>query len=158
MLRQHRNDHIRQINGVSPPVRFPVKLAARSDIKGHVGNRDNQVKTDIGLLSPHGVVKILGVLTVNRYQRHIGHIQPPLPVKMRTTGQFLGNFFIKNIGDVILVQHQRSRRLVQIELAEVFDNVRLPESFVAAQRNADKVAFLAVAYRIKQIIPANIFF
>ena len=80
-LRQHRHDPVGEIDRVAAAQGFTVEGAARSDIPGDIGDRDNQAPTSgIGRVpigfGPHRIIEIARVAAVDRDQRQRAQIGP----------------------------------------------------------------------------------
>ena len=91
-LRQHRNDAAREIHARRTFLRFIVKRRPFRHIVTHVGNRDQKPPSARSLcLRPHGVIKVPGILTVDRHEGHVSQIDAAVGlIGIRHIGQGRG--------------------------------------------------------------------
>ena len=77
LVGQHGDHPIHQINAGAPLISLPVKSTALLDIIAHIRNVHAQRIQAVLLRQGHGVIQILGILTVDGHHLPVPQIQPP---------------------------------------------------------------------------------
>ena len=107
---QHRDHPAWEIHAGGTVVGIDVNGATRVHIVADVGNRYQQTPalgaTDFGRLAVNGIIKVAGVFTVYRHQRHVGQVDTALFIdSAHGIGQAAGQshgLFAEFVGHAVL--------------------------------------------------------
>ena len=74
LLRKHRHDACREINGCAAQLGVPIEGGARTHVVTDVGDGDKETPARIGLLAVDGVVEVARIFAVDRDERDVRQI------------------------------------------------------------------------------------